>query len=237
MPIPKKLSLTWLGHSTFKLTTPEGKIVLIDPWVDGNPACPAGAKNFDRLDLMLITHGHSDHMGDALALANKFQPHIISIFEIGLWLEAKGVGNLHPMGKGGTQTVEGVAVTMTNAHHSSSIMDDGKIVYAGEPAGYVIQFSTGYRLYHAGDTALFGDMKLIGELYRPKLALLPIGDLFTMGPQEAAYAAKLLRVREVVPMHFGTFPLLTGTVEAFKKEVRRVSKAKVIDLKPGKPQN
>ena len=237
MPIPKKLALTWLGHSTFKLTTPEGKIVLIDPWVDGNPACPAGAKNFDRLDLMLITHGHSDHMGDALALARKFQPQIISIFEIGLWLEGKGIGNLHPMGKGGTQTVEGVTVTMTQAHHSSSILDDGKIVYAGEPAGYIIQFSTGYRMYHAGDTALFGDMKLIGELYHPKLALLPIGDRFTMGPQEAAHAAKLLRVREVVPMHFGTFPLLTGTVEAFTREVRRVAKAKVIDLKPGKPKN
>ncbi len=237
MPIPKKLLLTWLGHSTFKLTTPEGKIVLIDPWVDGNPACPAEAKNFDRLDLMLITHGHSDHMGDALALAKKYQPHIISIFEISLWLEGKGVGNLHPMGKGGTQTLEGITVTMTQAHHSSSILDEGKMVYAGEPAGYIIQFSTGYRMYHAGDTALFGDMKLIGELYRPKLALLPIGDLFTMGPQEAAHAAKLLRVREVVPMHFGTFPLLTGTVEAFKQEVRRVAKAKVIDLKPGKPQS
>ncbi|MCZ6515743.1 MAG: metal-dependent hydrolase, partial [Acidobacteria bacterium] len=179
----------------------------------------------------------SDHMGDALALAKKYQPHIITIFEISLWLEGKGVGNLHPMGKGGTQTLEGVTVTMTQAHHSSSILDEGKMVYAGEPAGYVIQFSTGYRMYHAGDTALFGDMKLIGELYRPKLALLPIGDLFTMGPQEAAHAAKLLRVREVVPMHFGTFPLLTGTVEAFKQEVRRVANAKVIDLKPGKPQS
>ena len=233
MAIPKNLTLTWLGHSTFKITTPEGKIILIDPWVAGNSACPDTNKRFERLDLMLVTHGHFDHIADAVALARAHKPQVVAIYEVCHWLESKGVENLHPMNKGGSQVVEGVTITMTHADHSCGILEDGKIIYGGEAAGYLLQFSTGYRIYHAGDTALFGDMRLIGDLYRPKLALLPIGDLFTMNPREAAYAARLLRVREVIPMHFGTFPLLSGTSEVFKKEIRKVAKAKVLELEPG----
>ena len=233
MPIPKNLSITWLGHSTFKIVTPEGKVVLIDPWVQGNPACPDANKQFDRVDLMLITHGHFDHIEDGVALARAHQPQIVCIYEISHWLESKGIGNLNTMNKGGTHQVEDVAVTMTHADHSGGILDEGNIFYCGEPVGYVLQFSTGYRIYHAGDTALFGDMRLIGGLYRPKLAMLPIGDRFTMSPREAALAVKLLRVRDVIPMHFGTFPLLTGTADAFRKEVHKVSKARVLEMRPG----
>ncbi len=227
------VKLTWLGHATFKIQTPAGKTILIDPWVAGNPACPEKLKTFDQLDVMLITHGHFDHMGDAVALAKKYKPTVVAIFEVASWLEAKGVENTSAMNKGGTQKVDDIEVTMVDARHSGAILDNARLIYGGEPAGYVVRFANGFTLYHAGDTEVFGDMKIIGELYQPALALLPIGDHFTMGPRAAAYAIRLLGVKAVVPMHFGTFPLLTGTPEALREQTKDIEALEIITLKPG----
>ena len=225
--------LTWLGHSTFKITTPGGKVILVDPWVTGNPACPEPLKKFDRVDIMLITHGHFDHFADVVALARAHKPQIVAIFETCLWLQSKDIPDTLPMSKGGTQKVGEIEVTMVQAIHSNSIDDDGKIVYGGEPCGYVIRLPGGLSVYHTGDTAVFGDMKLIGELYAPELACLPIGDLFTMSPREAALAIRLLSVRQVVPMHYGTFPALTGTPEALRDLTQDIAGLEIHALKPG----
>ena len=228
------VKLTWLGHGTFKLLTPEGKTFLIDPWVAGNPACPDSLKQFDTIDAMLITHGHFDHIGDAVALAKKHKPAaVVAIWELAQWLAGKGVENLVDMNKGGTTTVADVQVTLVHADHSCGILDDGKIIYAGEPCGLVLRFSTGFTLYHAGDTNVFGDMKIIAELYQPELACLPIGDHYTMGPRAAAYAIRLLGVKAVVPMHFGTFPILHGTPEALQALTTDIPGLEIIALKPG----
>ncbi len=226
--------IMYLGHSTFKITTPAGKVVLIEPWVMGNPKCPEALKKFDRLDVMLITHGHSDHMGDAVELARGHNPQIVGIYELCLWLESKGLGELtRPMSKGGTQKAGEIEVTMVHAVHSSGIEDGGKVIYAGEPCGYVIRLPGGLNVYHAGDTAVFGDMKIIGELYAPEVACLPIGDHYTMSPREAALAVRLLGVRHVVPMHYGTFPVLTGTPEQLRELTQDIAGLEIHALKPG----
>jgi L-ascorbate metabolism protein UlaG (beta-lactamase superfamily) len=182
---------------------------------------------------MLITHAHFDHMGDAVAIAQKTQPAIIAIYDFCTYLEAKGLQNCNGMNKGGTVQWDGIRVTMVDAIHSSGFEENGTFISGGDPAGFVIRFENGFTVYHSGDTDIFESMKLIGRLYEPDVALLPIGDHFTMGPRQAAEAIRLLGVNRVIPIHFGTFPLLTGTPEQLEKEASDVVGLKIITLKPG----
>lgn len=226
------IEITWLGHSTFKIET-AGKTILIDPWVMGNPACPESQKTFKKIDLMLCTHGHYDHIGDAVQLVRQHDPTVIGIYELCHWLGKKGAKKTSPMNKGGSQTVDNIRITMVHADHSCGIQeDDGSIIYGGEAVGYVLEFENGVKLYHAGDTNVFGDMAIIHELYTPDYAMLPIGNLFTMGPIEAALACNLVRPKVVIPMHFGTFPPLTGRPKDLEQMSRDLG-IEVWDLKPG----
>lgn len=226
--------ITYFGHSTFSLTTPSGQVGLIDPFVMSNPRCPEALKKVPRLDVIFVSHGHSDHFSDLLPLAKRHQPQIVAIYETCLWIGTKGFEDqTRPMGKGGTQTVGEFEVTMTHAIHSNSIDDGGKIVYGGEPAGLVIRMPGGLTIYHAGDTSLFSDMKLIGELYKPDLAMLPIGGHFTMGPRDAASAIRLLGAKQIIPMHYATFPVLTGTPDALRAEAKDIGGLQIHALNPG----
>ncbi len=226
------VQITWLGHATFKVTTPGGKIVLIDPWTFQNPACPEGLKRVDKVDLMLVTHGHFDHMGDAVDIAKATKPTTVAIVELAGWLGSKGVEQMIGINKGGSVNVEGIRVSMTHAIHTSGV-EDGS--YAGDACGYVIEFENGRKLYHAGDTCAFSDMQIIGELYQPDVALLPIGDFYTMGPREAAIAVRLLGVKHVIPMHYATFPILTGTPAALRQALQALglNEVEVVEMKPG----
>lgn len=230
--LPEGTKITWLGHATFLIET-GGKRILIDPWVMNNPSCPDELKDVGNLDGMLITHAHFDHIGDAVEIAKSAGPQVVAIPETAGWLGKKGVENIIDMNKGGTVEVAGVKAHMVHAVHSCGITDGDEILYGGEAAGYVIELENGFKLYHAGDTAVFSDMALIGKLLEPNIAMLPIGDHYTMGPRSAAEAVRLLGVKTVIPMHFGTFPLLTGTPDDLRKEASDVNGLEVVDLKPG----
>ncbi len=236
MALGNGTKLTWLGHSAFLLETPRGLRVILDPWLTGNPATPENLGDPD-FDVMLVSHGHADHTGDVVRLAKEKSPKaVVAIAELAGYLESLGVENTVGFNKGGTAAVEGIKVTMTNATHSSSMnAADGSIVYTGDPAGFVITLEDGYRIYYAGDTAVFSGMALIGELYQPDLAVLPIGDFYTMGPFEAAKAVELLGVKRVLGMHYGTFPALNGTPGALRDELaaRGVTGVEVEELAPG----
>jgi L-ascorbate metabolism protein UlaG (beta-lactamase superfamily) len=226
----KGIKLTWLGHATFRFETPGGKIILIDPWVMNNPMCPEKEKTLRRVDVMLVTHAHGDHIGDAVEIGSKHKPAVVAIPELARWLGKKGLQNLVEMNKGGTVKVADNKVTMVHADHSCGIQDGDQILYGGEAVGFVIEFENGVKVYHAGDTNVFGDMKIIHDLYAPEIALLPIGDHYTMSPREAAYAANLLQTKTVIPMHFGTFPVLTGRPSELQKLLPNVE---VLEMKPG----
>ena len=222
-------ALTWLGHAAFRIDTPGGKRVYVDPFLNGNPTCDESEVAPERVDLILLTHGHDDHVGDTIALYEKFKPRVIAPVELRWWLESQGVEGAsgNDPNKGGTVDADGISVTITDANHSSSIADR----YTGEPTGLIVKLEDGYTLYFAGDTNVFGDMAIIRRLYEPRLAALPIGDHYTMGPKEAALALELLGVERCVPCHWGTFGLLTGTPDA----LRELAPAgiEIVDVAPG----
>jgi L-ascorbate metabolism protein UlaG (beta-lactamase superfamily) len=226
------LSFTWLGHGTFRFRSPEGKRIIVDPWLTTNPACPESARKIGELDLMLLTHGHDDHIGDAVKVARETGARVVAPYELSVWLQQKGLQHVTGMNPGGALSVLGMSITMVPACHSSSVVEEGRIVYLGLATGYIIRFENGLAVYFAGDTSIFGDMRLIGEIYRPEIAFLPIGDLYTMGPDQAALACGLLGVKQVVPMHYGTFPALTGTPAQLRALVEPRG-VQVLELKPG----
>jgi L-ascorbate metabolism protein UlaG (beta-lactamase superfamily) len=234
MPLNADVSFTWVGHGTWKARSAKGKEILIDPWVMGNPAAPEMLKTVDRCDLMLITHGHFDHIHDAQEIARRTKPTIICNHEIGVWLGSKGIDGekIIAGNHGGTIEAEGIKVTLVHAEHSCGITEDtGAIIYGGQACGFVIEFENGFSVYFAGDTDVFGDMALIAELGNFDVAFLPIGGFYTMGPERAAKAVSLLGVKTVVPMHFATFPILAGRPDQLQELVG--NGVKVLDIKPG----
>jgi L-ascorbate metabolism protein UlaG (beta-lactamase superfamily) len=233
MKLNNDVSFTWIGHGSWKVRSAKGKVVYIDPWVMNNPVAPDDLKKVDACDLMLITHGHFDHVHDALEIAKATKPKIVTNHEIGAWLGSKGIAGDTITGAnlGGTVDVDGIKVTLVHAEHSCGISDGDKIIYGGQACGFVIEFENGFTIYFAGDTDVFGDMALIAELSQFDVAFLPIGDLYTMGPHRAAKAVELLGVKTVVPMHFGTFPPLTGRPKTLQELVD--PGVKVLDINPG----
>jgi len=233
MPLNADVSFTWVGHGTWKVRSARRKEILIDPWVMNNPVAPEKLKTVERCDLMLITHGHFDHVHDALEIARATTPKIVTIHEIGAWLISKGVsaGSITACNQGGTVDMDGIKVTLVHADHSCGISDGDQILYGGTACGLVIEFENSFTIYFAGDTDVFGDMALIAELSKFDVAFLPIGGFYTMGPERAAKAVSLLGVKTVVPMHFGTFPILAGKPSELQDLVG--SAVEVLDIKPG----
>jgi L-ascorbate metabolism protein UlaG (beta-lactamase superfamily) len=226
------ISLTWLGHASFRFDAPSGERIYVDPFLNGNPRCPESELEPERVDLILLTHGHDDHVGDTVALAQRFECPVAAQIELRGWLSTQGLPAApeHAFNKGGSIEVAGVRVTMTDANHSSSTFEDGRFLYLGEPAGFVVSAPDAPTIYIAGDTNVFMDMQLIGRIYSPDVAVLPIGDHYTMGPHEAAVALELLGARRCVPCHYGTFPILVGTPD----ELRRLAPGvEVLSPEPG----
>ncbi|GMU66672.1 MAG: UPF0173 metal-dependent hydrolase [Acidobacteriota bacterium] len=236
MSANRRPTFTWLGHAALRCDLPGGEVVLIDPFLEGNPSCPPEARRFERVDLILVTHAHGDHMADVVPLARKHDSLVIAAYDLCEWLATQGVDRVSGMNLGGTQEALGLRITQVRADHSSGFLHEGRSVYGGLASGYVVRDAAGFGFYHAGDTALYTDMSLIGELYRPDLAFLPIGDHFTMDPVQAARACRYLAVARVVPIHWGTFPLLTGTPAALEAELAKLGQAtEVVALEPGRP--
>jgi L-ascorbate metabolism protein UlaG (beta-lactamase superfamily) len=232
------IEFTWLGHATCFLKTAAGTSVLIDPWITGNPKYPSQVKDFGKVDLMLLTHGHSDHTGDALAIAKQYNPTTICMVELAYLLAGQGLNmeKAAPMNLGGSQVFGDLGISMVEAKHSSSFEVDGKPVYAGVAGGFMVKVANGPTIYFSGDTALFSDMKLLRDLYAPDIAVLSIGDFYTMGAKHAAIAAEWLGVKKVVPIHWGTFPALSGTPKELK-EALAGKNIEVIEMAPGEARS
>jgi L-ascorbate metabolism protein UlaG (beta-lactamase superfamily) len=223
-------TLTWLGHASFRLDTPGGKRIYIDPFLNGNPACPEDEQTPERVDAIGVTHGHGDHVGDTVDIAKKHGCTVVALVELSRWLSEQGVdqSKLPGPNKGGTVDVDGVKFTLVNAFHSGSAPDGS---YGGEPSGIVLTLENGTAVYFAGDTCVFGDMQLIGRIYGPSVAVLPIGDHYTMGPREAGVALELLGAKRCVPCHYGTFPVLTGTPAELREHAP--AGVEIVDVEPG----
>jgi L-ascorbate metabolism protein UlaG (beta-lactamase superfamily) len=228
MSLLKGTRVTWLGHATVLITTPGGLNVLIDPFIEHNPKFPKDFKLPAKIDYLLLTHGHGDHIADAAPVAQATGAKVVAIFELANYLQGKGVAEVIGMNLGGTMPLPGVAVTMVDAKHTSSVQEDPTL-YVGEAGGFVISIEGGPVLYHAGDTAVFGDMALIREMYAPEVAMLPIGGCYTMGPKEAAVAVKLLEPKLILPLHWGTFPPLTGTPEQLAKLIDQPDRVAIVE--------
>jgi L-ascorbate metabolism protein UlaG (beta-lactamase superfamily) len=209
-------TLTWLGHAAFRVDTAAGKRIYVDPFLNGNPKCPENERTPERVDVIAVTHGHGDHVGDTVELAKQHGSTVVALVELGDWLGKQGVdeSKVQAPNKGGTVDVDGVKFTLTNAFHSGAAPDG---TYAGEPSGIVLETENGTTFYFAGDTCVFGDMQLIGRIYEPDVAILPIGGHYTMGPREAAVAVELIGAKRCVPCHFGTFPVLAGTPDELER--------------------
>lgn len=231
MSTAKGTRITWLGHATVLVETPKGTKILIDPFIEQNPKYPKGFELPSKIDFMLLTHGHGDHISDAVPVAKKHGPTVVAIYELADYLGQKGVSQSIGMNLGGTVKLNDATATMVDAKHSAGAQDEKGAHYVGVAAGYVISIADGPVLYHAGDTTVFGDMSIIRDLYRPKVAMLPIGGQFTMGPKEAALAAKLLEPEVILPIHFGTWPPLAGTPAQVSALVN--PKVQVVEWKPG----
>jgi L-ascorbate metabolism protein UlaG (beta-lactamase superfamily) len=227
------LRIKWLGHASLHIETPAGTSILVDPWFEGNPKHPAGSAPA-KVDLLLVTHGHGDHTGSVVGEAKKTKAQVVGMVELTTILGEQGVENAVGMNVGGSYRATDVTVTMTEARHSSSIQHKGQTVYAGDPAGFVLEIEGAPTIYIAGDTAVFSDMKLISELYRPEIVILPIGDHYTMGPRQAGLAASFLVPKTILPVHWGTFPALSGTPEQLREELKvRGVPAEVVAWQPG----
>jgi L-ascorbate metabolism protein UlaG (beta-lactamase superfamily) len=222
------VEVTWLGHASLRIDSTNGKRIYVDPWLD-NPKCPDSEKEPERVDVIAVTHGHSDHVGSVVDVAKKGSPEIVAMIELKEWLGKQGAetGEMPGMNKGGTVDVDGIKFTLVNAFHSSGAPDGS---YTGEAAGFVIEFENGTKVYVAGDTCVFGDMQLIGRIYNPDVAILPIGGHFTMDPREAGVALELLGTKRCIPYHYGTFPLLAGTPDELQQQAQGVE---ILAIEPG----
>jgi L-ascorbate metabolism protein UlaG (beta-lactamase superfamily) len=227
----KGTRVTWLGHATVLVTTAKGTNILIDPFIGGNPKYPKGYELPSKIPYILLTHGHGDHISDAVPAAKKHGSTVVAIYELADYVKGQGVPEIIGMNLGGTVQLGDVAATMVEAKHSSGAQDEHGTHYVGVAAGYVLTVAEGPVLYHAGDTAVFGDMALIREVYEPEVAMLPIGGFYTMGPKEAAHAVRLLGAKTILPLHFGTFPPLTGTPQQLASLVDK--DVKVVEWQPG----
>ncbi|MEP0007509.1 MAG: metal-dependent hydrolase [Balneola sp.] len=227
-----KLQGYWLGHSAFKFVSPKGNIIYVDPFLKDNPSTPDALKEVEKADFILLTHGHEDHVGDTLEIAKKTGCKVVGIVELIGLLTDKGLSEDQAVAfnKGGTVRFDDFSVTMVSANHSSSF--DGK--YAGDPAGLVLSFEDDLCIYHMGDTNIFTDLTLYGELYEPHVVLAPIGDHFTMGPQEAAYAVEMVNPNLAVPIHYGTWPPIDSDPNEFKEVLQEISDVEVLIPDVGK---
>jgi L-ascorbate metabolism protein UlaG (beta-lactamase superfamily) len=242
-----KVGIEWLGHGSFLFTSCNGKRILLDPWIETNPKIPGKYRKksgFGSIDLILWTHGHVDHfmLPDATQLVADYQPKIVAPWELNFFIKAEipeaNCQTFTLANKGATADIDGIKVTMVEAFHSAGAQltgFKGLNRFVGEAVGYIMEFENGLKIYHSGDTSLMGDMKfIIGDFYKPDIAILPIGGVYTMGPDEAAFACKLIRPRTVIPEHYGTFPVLVQTSDGFKEKIREIApNTKVIDMKPG----